>query len=1250
MIHVRLFVISGHLFSISDYSSIKMKFLKLTIYTALFFLTPSIVHGATNVFYSVGQSTSDLKTGSPTVTITSGAAVFSEAQTGNIGVGDRVTYNTSSIAYISAKTNADQMHWTLVTATGGVPADITASTVVSIKHEYTSLNSAAAGIKDVNHLNTGDLVTGNYILNFPCYYDSGEDTSASLSGFTTSSTNYLRIYTPYNTLTEANISQRHNGGWNTQKFIVAKSNGYIFTNTPYYTVFDGLQMKTQYKYGIGGGFANTFHFNNIFYNDSDNKDNSLFYENSGGKADYFINNIFINGGVYYGGSPLVYFYNNTIFNGMLNEFCGGGSFVLKNNLVQGTTDGYAACYATGSDNNISSGDADAPGANSKNSTNVSFADAANKDFHLSPFDTAAKNAGADLSADSNFAFNTDTDGQTRSGSWDIGADEAATAVYYSVGQNTNDHKTGSPTVTIASGTATFSVAQTATNMGVGDKVTYNGSTVAYISAKISTTQWKLITATGSTPADVGTAQTVNSIAHAFSSLNAAVTGASGASYLNTSDLATNNYQLHIPCYYDSGADANTVTISGYTTGESNYIKIYTPTNTVTEANSSQRHQGKWDSGKYYLQRTANNGRMLRVNDDYVKVEGLQISNLGTSYADDVWYQGGGKFYFSHSIVKDGMNNANIDFDGMKTGGSIYIYNNFLYGEGSYYATYYDFGVSGTAYIYNNTISKGTKGGIKCNGSSLNMYVKNNIIQGTGVNYALCAGTNVTANNISQDATSPNSGATDCGGHSCRNQTVSFIDAASGDFHLKSTDASAKGAGVDLQADSYFAFDRDIDGQVRVNPWDIGADQFHDTQVQAQMSAPSLDSGLVGHWTFDGQDIEGTVAKDTSGYVNSGTISGATATHGKLGQGMSFDGSSNYISVSDSNSFALGTGDFTVSTWVKFPFTKTYAPGYWPGIFGKGGADVAPAHGWGFQQKGDTTNSIVWTQSTDAGGAYEVSKSITGISDGWHMLTALRSGTTVQLYLDGAYSTQATGSTANLTNTYSVKFGCDNGSTYMGGSMDDTRVYNRALSSTEIEQLYRQNQETVGAPEASKVINNGLVGYWPLNGPDISGTTAYDRSGNGNNGTITGATVTLGKLGQGLSFNGSSANVAVGNTSQTINSVSFWTKPTSTSQYLIDLDGGTHYVRINSGTITATGFASPTIYVDGSANSTISDTNWHNIIITTATAFSASNMTIGLAASNYFSGLLDDVRIYNRALSDSEISNLYKSGQVEIRKW
>ena len=199
-----------------------------------------------NVYYSVGQSAADLKTGTPTVTITSGTAVFSVAQTGNIGVGDRVTYNTSTVAYISAKMNASGTNWNLVTATGAVPANISNSTVVSIKHEYTSLSAAVAGAVDANHLNTTNLTLANVILNFPCYYDSAADTTAvTVSGFTTSAANYIKIYTPNNTTTETNNSQRHGGRWDDGRYNLTVSTTYKYALSvqQYYTQIIGLQVR-----------------------------------------------------------------------------------------------------------------------------------------------------------------------------------------------------------------------------------------------------------------------------------------------------------------------------------------------------------------------------------------------------------------------------------------------------------------------------------------------------------------------------------------------------------------------------------------------------------------------------------------------------------------------------------------------------------------------------------------------------------------------------------------------------------------------------------------------------------------------------------------------------------------------------------------------------------------------------------------------------------------------------------------------
>src|SRR3989338_6317626 len=56
-----------------------------------------------------------------------------------------------------------------------------------------------------------------------------------------------------------------------------------------------------------------------------------------------------------------------------------------------------------------------------------------------------------------------------------------------------------------------------------------------------------------------------------------------------------------------------------------------------------------------------------------------------------------------------------------------------------------------------------------------------------------------------------------------------------------------------------------------------------------------------------------------------------------------------------------------------------------------------------------------------------------------------------------------------------------------------------------------------APSSIGLIS-GLVGYWSFDGKDMAGNTAYDRSGNANNGTLTNGPVrTIGKIGQGLRF-------------------------------------------------------------------------------------------------------------------------------------
>jgi len=1335
---------------------------------------------ATAIYYSVGQNTNSHETGAGTVTVdaTARTATFSVAQTAtNMGVGDLITY-AGGACYITNKTSTSV--WGCQTATGTSPTAATNVDVTSIAHAYASLSTAEAGAVDAAHLNTTDLVTGNYQLNFPCYYDTGADTTnVGVAGYTTGVSNYIKIYTPNNTSTEVNQSQRHSGKWDDGKYKLVPATGtnalYI-NNDQDYTVIEGLQISvagTLSTNAFGNSYADYVTLkNSILKRESSTTGHSGIAVRFGYNFKSF-NNIIYNFDVaglsidQQGNYSNNVYYNNTMYGCGTGAYFGGTNMYKSlagfgNNIAFGNVIDYNVVSAYLNDgkssvNNISS-DATANNltnpVNSKINQTVSFVDAANKDFHLSPSDTSAKNSGSDLSADANFAFNTDIEGQARPSSsnvtWDIGADEAATAIFYSVGQNTNSHETGAGTVTVdaTARTATFSVAQTATNMGVGDLVTYAGG-ACYITNKTSTSVWGCQTAIGAAPTAVTDAD-VTSIAHAYSSLSAAEAGAVDATHLNTTDLVAGNYQLNFPCYYDTGADTTAVTVSGYTTSPANYIRIYTPNNVLTEVNQSQRHQGKWDNQKFNIQvnAAADYMRGIRVNAvDFVRIDGLQVSNTNNDYNYNVGIylenqKNGAQCFVSNNILRGIFSTTNNDGQYgvfVLTANNLatyYIFNNIVYDMGFGSINGSGIYMYGTNYVYNNTVSNCGDMGIKGVNGIFNL--KNNLLQQAPIAYSASYISSGNIINGSQSlgtaalgatvaASGTNSGSvinqiTDASANFLTTaklgmivkdsnagyayitainsntnvslsasilsnpetytiytnlyRDVSFIDAPNKNFHLAFSDTSAKNSGSDLSADVNFAFDTDIDGQVRVNPWDIGADQFSDTVLQTQQSSPNLDAGLVGHWTFDGDDTSGTVTKDVSGNANDGVIFGATVTPGKLGQGLSFDGTSDYVEVSDNNVLDL-SGNLTLSVWIKPPLPSSINTIVSKGALGGGsnyGISVELGKIW-FYTIG--TSNANWNTNITAA---------TYCNEGC-IITATYDGANKKVFINGVVmaSLAATGTPSVNNNT--LRIGRDSVNYYYTGIIDDVRIYNRALSATEIGQLYTQGQTTMQTSQNNKS-TDGLVGLWSFDGPDVSGTTAFDRSGLGNNGTISGATVTPGKIRQGMKFNGTSDYVDCGTNSSILSdttTVSAWVKYDGSQSNAPLLRWSTNtappppslhveYTGASNGPLLYLGntewrYFSPTNPVN------IYDNNWHQMIFvvenndvdgsllfvdgqqqaisTTDTSGGAAIKTrldIGRSgSSNYFNGSLDDVRIYNRALSASEISNLYNTGKVEMRR-
>jgi uncharacterized protein (TIGR02145 family) len=211
-----------------------------------------------------------------------------------------------------------------------------------------------------------------------------------------------------------------------------------------------------------------------------------------------------------------------------------------------------------------------------------------------------------------------------------------------------------------------------------------------------------------------------------------------------------------------------------------------------------------------------------------------------------------------------------------------------------------------------------------------------------------------------------------------------------------------------------------------------------------------------------------------------------------------------------------------------------------------------------------------------------------------------------------------------------------------------------------------------------VPTSGLVAYYPFNG------NAKDESGNGNDGAVNGAMLTTDRFGdanKAYSFDGISGHIDVASSTSLTFSNSFslvtWIKVQSLPQTYNNIlnkyydgsepDRGFVIELVDSGYINFS--SSRDISLHKSLSNPL-DGKWHCIsgtwdglhaniyydgVLTTSTSwagpFTNQNIQMGIGydpntgagPGNYFNGLIDDIRIYNRALSGQEIQALYQEG-------
>lgn len=439
-----------------------------------------------------------------------------------------------------------------------------------------------------------------------------------------------------------------------------------------------------------------------------------------------------------------------------------------------------------------------------------------------------------------------------------------------------------------------------------------------------------------------------------------------------------------------------------------------------------------------------------------------------------------------------------------------------------------------------------------------------------------------------------------------------------------------------------------------------------TEIQAEMNSsnPVKGDGLVSSWSFEQNNATHTM--DTNNLVE-----------GIIEEGVRFEGVNDRIAI-PTTGFSTSAG--TISSWFKIPLG--HVPPSNEFIFGHYNS------GNRLYIINDAGDSSMRFQIGSGAGFFSTSG---GYFDGeWHHIVMSWNGTLMTGYIDGVYQDDVVYS--GLTTIGATAYIGDNppsGGAEWNGSIDDVRIYDVALTEDEIEYIYNSSNGYEGDSRIdyknttlSVYINDtlecvdmfmsstntkplsslwdGLVSYFSF---DLN---AEDNWGD-NDGTVNGATheINGGQVGGAYEFDGTDDYVSYGNITDSDEwTIALWFKNNiewdGTQNLLIQWYtnvSGNNYIKTvdwqgnHSMTAKLYGSSSGNIYWNGSYQD-----EWGHISLT----YGDNNFTIygnGVPIESRvinnskwihdfnisrttWDGSIDEVRIYNRSLSDNEISELY----------
>ncbi len=261
-----------------------------------------------------------------------------------------------------------------------------------------------------------------------------------------------------------------------------------------------------------------------------------------------------------------------------------------------------------------------------------------------------------------------------------------------------------------------------------------------------------------------------------------------------------------------------------------------------------------------------------------------------------------------------------------------------------------------------------------------------------------------------------------------------------------------------------------------------------------------ETGLVGSWHFNEANATAP-ASDSSGQGNTGTLMGRAnrTTEGKFGNAMTLGGRGDYVDINPYNpSSQRQSRIFTVNAWV-----KSSASGMrqiYDDYAGSGGTGILII----------MTDGKIYARLIATGCDVIVQDGGTVNDGAWHFISVTFNNTNIGRYID-ATPTGSVGDISGCTalaSTTRAYIGINNdaGSYPWDGTIDEVRIYNRALSATEIQQQYQAAKARLDYQDIRFTDSDGATplpfwmesdGKFWVKVPSIptTGTTIYAYYGN-----------------------------------------------------------------------------------------------------------------------------------------------------------